>query len=124
MFYICSGSNTDDESIRPNCYNNNIAFLIMRVRARPYLTMPSLEEVTSKASRQSSKFVHDIFNSQRFRNVSSCSHASNVGDENQSSCIVDRNRFSTIRTRLRQRSAEQVLTATDERTLYIFVCVG
>ena len=66
----CSGSNTDDESIRPNCYNNKKALLIMRVGARPYLTMPSLEEVTSKASRQSSKFVHDIFNSQRFRNVS------------------------------------------------------
>jgi hypothetical protein len=33
MFYIRSGSNTDDESIRPNCYNNNKALLIMRARS-------------------------------------------------------------------------------------------
>jgi hypothetical protein len=33
MFYICSGSTTDDESIWPNCYKNNKALLIMRARS-------------------------------------------------------------------------------------------
>ena len=54
----------------------------------------------------------------------SFSQASNVRDENQSSCIVDLSLFLIILTRLRVRSAEQPVIESDHRILHIDVSVG
>jgi hypothetical protein len=124
MFYICSGSNTDDESIRPYCYNNNKALLIMRARSSHAVLDNAKSKGGDVEGEQTIPANLSTTCSSLNDSEMSRSHASNVSDENQSSCIVDRSRFSTIRTRLRQRSAEQLLTATDERNLYISVSVG
>jgi len=52
------------------------------------------------------------------------SHARIVSDENQSSFVVDLNRFLTMRTLLRQRSAEQLVIASEHKILYIVVNDG